>query len=108
MENMTIEESNKLIFDFMGCKHSANEDIDRWEMSSLKYHSSWDSLMPVFVKINNTVENEIGGSFINIWWHGVDYGNKTFDTAVYSHIGALYQACIQFIQWYNSTHEPAN
>ena len=51
MNQQEILENNKLIFDFMGCKHSVHEAVDTWEMDSLKYHTSWDWLMPVVEKI---------------------------------------------------------
>lgn len=48
----TIEQMNREIFDFMGCVHSQHCDMDAWEMSKLKYHTSWDALMPVVDRIN--------------------------------------------------------
>lgn len=47
-----IENNNRIIADFMGYIHSESKDIDAWEMKNLKYHSDWNSLMPVIEKIS--------------------------------------------------------
>lgn len=59
MTDTQIVERNRAIFDFMGCKHSEHEDIDKYEMQYLKYHSSWDWLMPVGKKIYDLLAGEL-------------------------------------------------
>lgn len=43
---------NSRIAEFMEWQHHADKDIDKHEMENLKYHSSWDWLMPVVEKIS--------------------------------------------------------
>lgn len=51
-----IIERNKVIFDFMGCKHSNDELIDKWEMETLKYHSDWSWQIPAWSKAIQAVK----------------------------------------------------
>lgn len=58
---MTVEESNKLIAEFIGARYY--EDCDIWsgndkvrfycKLEELKFHYSWDWLMPVVEKIES-------------------------------------------------------
>lgn len=52
-----VVNGNISIFDFMGCVHSKDTDMDNWEMSKLVYHSSWDALIPVCRKFDLLSEN---------------------------------------------------
>ena len=74
-----MEKSNKLIAEFMGCTHPFNEVTDAtlykvshgtFEVSKLKYDTSWDWLMPVVEKIvdehYNTAFNELDNK-VNVW-----------------------------------------
>ena len=50
-----MEASNKLIAEFMGIENTNGlvfQDANTKEFHSIKYHSSWDWLMPVLKKIN--------------------------------------------------------
>lgn len=113
----TITENNRLIADFMDWKHSSDPDFDNWEMSLLKYHSSWDWLMPAVEKIEKTKTFDNDEGYENVeqcWrvnifsgdcvisyasnfygWSEKFYGN---DSTI---LGTVYDAVIQFIQWYN-------
>ncbi len=48
-----IIEQNILIANFMEWQHHEDAKYDAYEMSNLKYHSSWDWLMPVWGKCYN-------------------------------------------------------
>ena len=60
-----MRESNKLISEFMGCTHPFNNVTDAtlynvshgtFELSDLRYDTSWDWLMPVIEKITELCE----------------------------------------------------
>ena len=59
-----MEENNKLILEFMGCTNPFNDITDAtlykieqgtFEINELKYHTSWDWLMPVINKIRSMI-----------------------------------------------------
>lgn len=92
-----ILEGNKLIAEFLG-----------WHLDpkrSLKYHSSWDWLMPVVEKINATREYDViifrSGCHIN------DENDLIFETtleegrASENLIGRVWPAIVRFIKWHN-------
>jgi len=72
---MKIEEGDKLITLFMG---------ELWGNRSY-YHESWDALMPVVAKI-----------------YGIDMRYDPFyDVSLSSSITQIWEAVVEFIQWYN-------
>lgn len=97
-------EGNKLIAEFMGWEYNST---GFWEETifdfhkELKFHSSWDWLMPVVEKIWMIIENR----------ESLFYFNTEFDTekehTVYSsrYTGNNKEDCwlavIEFIKWYN-------
>lgn len=100
MTQVEIVEGNKLIAEFMGMKFG-------------KYHTLWDWLMPVVDKINNT---KVGDKWfrvviaptqcmILVYAHGgmsVPMKEPEFHVgAKEKMIEAVWQAVIQFLQWYN-------
>lgn len=132
---MTTEESNKLIAEFMGgenypklipytpepddiwfnvsqhpeVRHPDNHSM--WKLNELKYHTSWDWLMPVVEKIE-----EIGfmvttmGTTKSIGKHRCVISSDPYVRKGENHVifieeetrfQAAYQAVIQFIKWYN-------
>ena len=66
---MTTEESNKLVAEFMGCIYNNDFYYDNDPnmypegIEGSKYHSSWDWLMPVVEKIEDTIVN---GTYFSI------------------------------------------
>lgn len=116
MTTEQIQEDNKLIFDFMGCVHSNDETVDLWEMSGLKYKSSWEALMPVVEKIETMlhealifyikdkrayieVDTQAGMSF------DIPDVPNCYSGFCDTKIEATWKTTTLFIQWYNSKKE---
>lgn len=115
-------ESNKKIALFMGAKyleqfdvfefHSFQESpvIDNIRFRYLKYHTSWDWLMPVVEKIGDMrVSHQFSNdSLITVT---INSGHVKIEGAAQrifycvsqcgSAISATYSAIVQFIEWYN-------
>jgi hypothetical protein len=106
---MNTAENNKLIAEFMGLKPTPiraglyglakspwvavtgenPEKVMEQFCKSTKYHDSWDWLMPVILKMNNTEEWEkFEISHLSICLVSVD-------------LEASYDEVIRFIKWYN-------
>lgn len=115
---METTENNKLIAEFMGVKFKDDEQYikDLKEMkaegiyyeqgymaSDLNYNSSWDWLMLVVEKINETHEVLIGRISINIS-EILDRDNPIVSIVcgnVSKKQEITYEAVVQFIKWYN-------
>ena len=93
------KENNKLIAKFMGYdkkSYLTKEDYI--------YHNSWDWLMPVIEKIENSKECfsfEIKESFVFISSNGHNFIHHWNYSEYSSKIEAVYMAVIDFIKWYN-------
>ena len=120
MTEENILQGNKMIFDFMQCIHSESEEIDRWEMEALKYHSDWNWIIPVYKKIvaiakpiHEKEAKVFKGS--GVTWTS-ECGELTWE--VYNscrdfEIEKVFPAIIKWIKWYNSeqklkVHEISN
>lgn len=111
---MEREESNKLIAEFMGAE-LGNPDSDGRECYTgipvngmgtitywterMKFHTSWDWIMPVVEKIERIkdvhfVISELGCDIYS-------FGYKVSDTREETKILTIYKAVVEFIQWYN-------
>ena len=93
-----VIENNKLIAEFMmfetvGDLHLIpfdNTDNDTYLPEHMKFHSSWDWLMPVISKITrdeSLIENE--------------YRESIMDTVPYGSIEDTHKTVVEFIKWYN-------
>jgi hypothetical protein len=102
MTQQEILEGNKLIAEFMGYKQSViigvlfiHETKLNLTISELKYHSSWDWLMPVVGKIKECLKN---GNYIDT--------RTTFLTiqhlSIFEDIETVYAAVVEFIKWHNA------
>lgn len=94
-------EDNKLIAEFMGCTNPFNDITDAtlykieqgtFEIGELKYHTSWDWLMPVVQKIKRT---DLSREMV---MQGMDELIDAFDTA---DIETTYDAVVEFIKELN-------
>jgi len=135
---MNIQKSNKLIAEFMGGKimwktgkhinisgyylpylgKNENTLTGEYEatinsyvsVSGLKYHNSWDWLMPVVEKIQNlgvstnihyyagtNVNEATINSSVTFLGYKMEYDNSEFKTKM----EATYTSVVKFIRWYN-------
>ena len=100
---MNIEKKNKIIINFM------KKPYMEWQDPA--YHCDWNWLMSVVEKIEDIydshspivhISKSIGGGK-----HYCDIDNKRYGRGVSvmvygkTKIDAVYNACVQFIEWYN-------
>lgn len=112
---------NELIAEFMGWVWPRDPDHKRYEITSLKYHVSWDWLMPVVEKISKITfkwetKHESGTDSYYLRTFGmldeetgrvmVRINNCALHTAP-TLIEATYKAVVEFIKWYNE-NKPDN
>lgn len=103
---MNTQENNKLIAEFMGFMNTTPTDKDfnimehpdtgeMQEPMSMKYHNSWDWLMPVVEKVSKSSQyGDILDDVLGIeWMHGCVHVNIDISTT--------YKAVVEFIKWYN-------
>ena len=113
-----IVENNKLIAEFMGLSYCKKHLYEGWyknhehnhrlcDFNGLKYHSDWNWLMRVVEKIEN-LQDENSCAIYNVQIEQCFVEiiiNHTSETIVEvdcnSKIQAVYQACVEFIKWYN-------
>lgn len=106
-----VIESNKLIAEFMG-RHVSMLHGDLcyadWDgMHSVKYHTSWDWLMPVVKKINDTWDY-LDDSFEDDE-PNPEYILQVLHSSVsYVDIDTAFKSVLNFIQWYNQTKIKTN
>ena len=118
--NMDVEIGNKLIAEFMGGRYFEIGGImgttyqyrdlihkgDYYYPNELKYHTSWDWLMPVVENIQSLAIDEVGEINVMIASHecliGEDYYHPIINIERNgSYISMIYIAVVEFIKWYN-------
>ena len=108
---MTTTETNKLIAEFMGLEEIYTPLLNIYEISEtetcletdLAYHTDWDWLMEVVEKIESEgfsieMNRQEEGDYQCLITKGNDIKFQTFSSMK---IEAVYNACVEFIKWYN-------
>ena len=111
-------ENNKLIAKFMEYNQTTTGDAyiipdkirnddtpdatDIWIPQNMRFHYSWDWLMPVIAKISN-----ITTPIMTDYWHTLTCDNEHMTMALYNdNIAMAYNFVIVFIKFYNLSKEP--
>lgn len=109
-----IIEGNKLIADFNDYLERAEKEKSpylyamkhAYEHGNLKYHESWDWLMPVVEKISEMHIDRyiprieiVANRYVTL--NSPNQPLTTFSVAKHGLITATWQAVVAFIQWYN-------
>lgn len=107
MNNTEIIEGNKLIDKFMGAirrtDYGKNNDYFSY-ISAIKYHSSWDWLMPVVEKIQSLGFKFIIGDSNRVTVYNKDYDWRNGHTEDFL-IECVWHGVVQFIKWYNNQNK---
>lgn len=108
MDNEILE-GNKLIARFMGGIFSNTGRTIKigntiFEPYTLSYHKSWNSLMPVFLRINETVLNE-GGAFLSIDFWGASHCEIEYHFKDNPPIVCVWKAVVDFLKSYTAQTE---
>lgn len=116
MTKEEVQSNNKLIAEFMGAIPNPkspktgcallvrnNKKPYHYFYADLKYHKSWDWLMPVIEKIEHDLPDD---SIITIEYKDciIPVNEGEFDIQVLGEetkLLAVYKAVIEFIKWYN-------
>ena len=94
---------NKVIAEFMGASFNdkgmtricGKFGLERVSALNLRYHTSWDWLMPVVVKLFDDEYNEFDGAD--------DLSFRLNDTLLETNLDSLYSIVVEFINKYNKT-----
>ena len=130
-----MEENNKIIAEFMGYTLNENNEYpieyitvqghwDTCSIQDLNYHKSWDWLMKVVEKIENLPSRTLQGTYylgnevkiykaINTNTHYCEinlvkesgYRIVSIQFNKESKIKSVYDACLEFIKWYNEQNK---
>jgi hypothetical protein len=111
-KEISIEEGNRLIAEFMGFTvypEQGDNEYKKWKgerhdyhVFELKYHSSWDWLIPVCYKIDKAPIIKIQRNGVESVMPQIEQMRLMKRGAIKFDIGMTWQGCVKFIQWYNS------
>lgn len=107
---ISVQEGNEIIAIFDG-----SSGYTQFDLFAMKYHSSWDWLMPVVEKVES-IETDFDGYFqVHISSNGCTISGTRLNTSIEnphyayfndvvheSKISATWLAIVQFIQWYKT------
>jgi hypothetical protein len=109
---MNTTDKNKLLAEFMGKKELITESQflsmehkahNPTIIEYLKYETSWDWLMPLIAKIEDLGNDVlITTNYIQIAFDEGEQFIVVDDTK--NKIESVYNACVAFVQWYNSSN----
>lgn len=106
---MSTTENNKLLAEFMGLSIITfnkemyllkwkNNLVQQKDDTIFKFNSDWNWLMEVIEKIENTrCYVTIKGCAVNM--------STIVETSAPTKIEAVYNACVEFVKWYNQQKE---
>ena len=103
-------ENNKIIAEFMGMKENsfteAFKNVDNKFLfpSELVYHSDWNWLMEVVEKIRG-IDQTAKEDFKIRLLHYQRNKKTVFDLSILEGKEYVYNACIEFIKWYNEQNK---
>jgi hypothetical protein len=100
MNKQEILESNKIVAEFMEWQHHEDKEYDEYEMSSLKYQSSWDLLKPAIDKFLNIDITEFDYHVTHLTEFRQIRASLANMTNQHS-IQDFYKKLIESIKWYN-------
>lgn len=110
--NNTTENDNKLIAEFMGAEVTELEIGDIYYpingcsvfLRKMKYHESWDWIMPVVEKIEALGYGcTIGmGTYVVIQDDTTESGVEITRMTDNNKLTGTYEAVVEFIKWYNN------
>lgn len=116
-KNRMMAESNKLIADFMGYPKEGEKSPYYYAMKhcyendNMKYHTSWDWLMPVWNKILNIGRTEcslgVGGLPNDFTYNYNRLIRNAENELCRGEIEPFYKAVLHFIQWYTTQQKEA-
>ena len=106
-----METNNKIIAEFMGyIKHTQTKAYlttdGYFHERDLKFHKDWNWLMEVVEKIES-----LGYKVDILKWENSQYcgiylnGKKISGNETNTKIEAVYNACVEFIKWYNENKD---
>ena len=126
VKNLNMEKNNKLIAKFMGWErddfsldgyiipknwnshHDLCQDFDSLSPKDMMFHNSWDWLMPVVDKIEDTCSTNLHKYSANqmikekytfeILSYSNNFGNTTYGK---NKLQVIYKGVVEFIKWYN-------
>lgn len=113
MTEQEILEGNILIAEspFGDCKVNRNVKVyqyerfdgHEWAAEGLKYHSSWDWLIPVWGKLRNRVWQKNKGSYPETFKIlSIQFKIECFNATIIT----VFEVVVEGIKWYNETYVP--
>lgn len=98
-----VQENNKLIAEFMEIDKISSNVLREAMLNDLEYHSDWNELMKVVEKIEELgFWVDISGSQYKHCRIGImNSFNPFINKSENSKIEAVYNACLDFIKYYN-------